>query len=351
MKLTLLLLLLSLFGSFNLRGQNLVINSSFEMINKMPDKKGNSINRSQNWNAVTTGYSDYYHRDAQRAVSVPKNRFGKQNPHSGKAYAGICIRTKFLEYIGTQLKDTLTKDQEYLVEFYISRAERSLGSVKEFGVMFNSKNIWGVSDRGISTEPQVDFIDPKGYKDKKNWVKLSGIYKANGNESHIIIGYFNYDPANKKRRIFAHYYIDDVSITPYEKKVDSIQLPNMVGSSPEIFSPIPGEKITLKNIFFQTNKSELLPSSFPELDNLVEYLKQNNHSIEIIGHTDNTGKEEQNKSLSKARAKAVSDYLIQKGIDEARINYNGAGSSNPIASNNTEEGKQQNRRVEFVIKE
>ena len=117
------------------------------------------------------------------------------------------------------------------------------------------------------------------------------------------------------------------------------------------FSPKVGEKIILKNIFFETDKSQLLPNSFDELNKLVEYLYKNKSTaIEISGHTDNTGTEEKNKKLSETRSKAVADYLISKGIDKSRIGYKGYGSTKPVAKNDTEEGKQQNRRVEFIIK-
>jgi len=71
-----------------------------------------------------------------RMVGIPRNIFGKQQPHSGSAYVGICIRKKYIEYLEVKLVDTLVKDQGYLVEFYISRSNRSLTSVNEFGVLF-----------------------------------------------------------------------------------------------------------------------------------------------------------------------------------------------------------------------
>jgi outer membrane protein OmpA-like peptidoglycan-associated protein len=113
-----------------------------------------------------------------------------------------------------------------------------------------------------------------------------------------------------------------------------------------------GERIILKNISFEVNKSILLPSSNKELNKLADNLiKNKNTVIEICGHTDNTGSEEKNKALSEARAKAVADYLISKGIDKTRTSYIGYGSTKPIAKNDTEEGRQLNRRVEFLIKE
>ena len=315
----------------------------------MPERKENSIACAKDW-IPPKGGSDYYKSGAGRHAGTPKNIFGKQKPHSGNAYAGICTRTKFLEYLETTLTDTLTKGQEYLVEFYISRAERSLGFVKEIGVLFTDKIRWGVTARGISDEPQINFVDPKGFKNKKEWIKCSAVYKAEGNETVLILGHFNYDPSDNKRRMLCHYYIDDVSVTPIENKNDSIEIQKAEDPISKTFLPKPGETITLENIFFATNKSELLPQSFSELDKLVQYLNETpNTSITISGHTDKTGNENQNKILSEARAKAVADYLILNGIDKTRISYIGFGSLKPIATNDTEEGKKQNRRVEFII--
>lgn len=345
----LLIFLCQLCIAFDAKSQNLIPNSGFELVGRMPNKKGNSISRSIDW-IPPNYYSDYYHKDASRAVGTPKNRFGKQKPHSGKAYAGICCRKKFQEYIEIKLIDTLKKDEEYLVELYISRAERSIGSVKEFGVYFTDKAIWGLLQGGLFETPQIVFKNPKGYKKKKEWMKFSAVYKAKGNESVFVFGHFIYDPSVKKHRLFSHYYIDDVSITPTGHKNDSTITKLEIIPEHKPFNPKFGEIITLENIFFRTNKNELLPESFSELDKLVQLLNDSpNTTITISGHTDNTGNEDQNISLSQSRAKAVSDYLKLKGIDGTRIHYVGYGSAKPIASNKTESGKQQNRRVEFVL--
>jgi outer membrane protein OmpA-like peptidoglycan-associated protein len=285
---------------------------------------------------------------------VPQNEFGEQAPHSGEAYGGVCIKKEYAEYLATTLTDTLEKDQEYLVECYISRAEKSKSSVDEFGVLFTDKIKWNLDMRGISQKPGVDFVKKNGFKEKKDWIKLSGIYRAEGFETVIIIGYFNYDNP-KGHRHFCHYYIDDVSVSPVKREQDSSAVSRTTSAGQKRnplpdFSPQYGETFTLENILFETNRSELLPQSYPDLDKVIQYLSNRfNTSIEIRGHTDNTGNEDQNKNLSEARAKAVADYLILKGIDRARINYSGHGSSKPIANNNTEEGRLRNRRVEFTI--
>lgn len=110
------------------------------------------------------------------------------------------------------------------------------------------------------------------------------------------------------------------------------------------------EVIVLNNIFFEKGKANLLPSSFAELDRLVEIMTKNpNMIIEVQGHTNNIGKREDLMKLSNDRAIAVKNYLVSKGIDSLRIYTVGFGPDKPIASNATEEGRAKNQRVEFKI--
>jgi outer membrane protein OmpA-like peptidoglycan-associated protein/Tol biopolymer transport system component len=111
-----------------------------------------------------------------------------------------------------------------------------------------------------------------------------------------------------------------------------------------------GLNITLRNIFFDTNKYELLPTSITELATLIELLKQNPQlCIEIQGFTDDVGNENQNLELSRDRAKAVYDYLISNNIKRERLDFKGFGETKPLGSNATEEGRKKNRRTSFVI--
>jgi outer membrane protein OmpA-like peptidoglycan-associated protein/Tol biopolymer transport system component len=108
--------------------------------------------------------------------------------------------------------------------------------------------------------------------------------------------------------------------------------------------------IRLANIYFDFNKSTLRPESFNELKKLVQFLSDNpSMKVEISGHTDNIGSAEYNKKLSTNRAKVVVDYLVSKGISSARLSYQGYGFDKPVATNDTDEGRQLNRRTEFKI--
>ncbi|MFT5823612.1 MAG: outer membrane protein OmpA-like peptidoglycan-associated protein [Crocinitomix sp.] len=109
---------------------------------------------------------------------------------------------------------------------------------------------------------------------------------------------------------------------------------------------------TLSNLHFETNKSVIKKASFDELDELVNYLKLKPElKIEIGGHTDNEGSEASNLTLSDARAKAVKKYLISKGIKADRMVAKGYGEANPIAENDSENGRALNRRTEIQILE
>lgn len=113
---------------------------------------------------------------------------------------------------------------------------------------------------------------------------------------------------------------------------------------------IRGSVSVLQNIFFDVDKYELKEKSITELEKIVRFLNENPQiTIEISGHTDNTGNFSYNQQLSEKRARAVYDYVKQKGINAKRLTSKGYGASNPVSSNDTEAGRQLNRRIEFRV--
>ncbi|OGU42296.1 MAG: hypothetical protein A2X61_05970 [Ignavibacteria bacterium GWB2_35_12] len=111
-----------------------------------------------------------------------------------------------------------------------------------------------------------------------------------------------------------------------------------------------GQTIKMNNLFFEFGKYEILQDSYPELNRIIKFLNDNpTIKIQINGHTDNIGKDKSNKLLSQNRAGAVAEYLTTNGVPYNRLITKGFGDSKPVADNNTEEGRHQNRRVEFVI--
>ena len=143
------------------------------------------------------------------------------------------------------------------------------------------------------------------------------------------------------------YYLIHSENFQIEKKYTELNpyLKNIAMKRPEV-----GESFVLRNVFFDFDKSTLKKESEVELNKLVNYLTSNKGiKIEIGGHTDNQGSESYNERLSNDRAKAVYDYLVNKGIDSKRMSYKGYGMSKPVATNDTEEGRALNRRTEFTI--
>jgi outer membrane protein OmpA-like peptidoglycan-associated protein len=111
-----------------------------------------------------------------------------------------------------------------------------------------------------------------------------------------------------------------------------------------------GSAIVLENIFFAFDKTELLPASYTELDKVVQFmLEEDIKLIEISGHTDNEGSDAYNLKLSQGRATSVVNYLVSQGIKPERMLSVGYGENRPIDTNQTEDGRAQNRRVEFTL--
>lgn len=150
-------------------------------------------------------------------------------------------------------------------------------------------------------------------------------------------------------------YAFNVSKEGYLFYSDHFSLENKTSSTPfQLDIPLQkinvGEKVVLKNIFFETGSYSLKPESKTELNKLITFLNSNkNVTIEISGHTDNVGDDKSNLVLSDNRAKAVHNFLIKSGILAERLKYKGYGETQPVDSNTTETGRAINRRTEFKI--
>lgn len=144
---------------------------------------------------------------------------------------------------------------------------------------------------------------------------------------------------NRKGYLF---YSDNFSLIKNSDSVFTVNIP---------LQPIEkGASIVLKNIFFETGKFQLQNESKSELDKLVFLLNENpSIKIQIDGHTDNVGQENDNLLLSTNRAKSVVAYITSKGINPQRLFYKGFGSTKPVADNSTDSGKALNRRTELSI--
>jgi len=140
--------------------------------------------------------------------------------------------------------------------------------------------------------------------------------------------------------------IQDVT-DPFVLEIQLSKVPVVEEETPKVEL----KPIVLNNIFFESGSATLKMESDIEISRLAQNLRRNEGlKIEIHGHTDNVGTDEDNMRLSEERAKSVMQALIEKGILSSRIAARGFGESNPIDTNETEEGRKNNRRTEFVVK-
>ncbi len=363
--------------------ENLVPNGDFEKGLAIPEEVAQYY-LAKPWYSIAPGPdpADLFHtRSRSFKVNASQNYVGQQAPHSGNAYAGISVirggNIDYREFLQTRLAEPLEQDALYEAEFFVSLADFSEYATSGIGFYVSQRAPLLLQNGFLMSKPQVEPIAQNIITERENWVKISGQFKAAGGETTLTIGNFqaydqvpkvkvvptgNYAPRKKtmKEKIkslkygsdegFAYYYIDDIKLT----KVSAVKpepKPAVVAKRSEYFGDITAKKtIRLNNIFFQPDKAVLLPASFPELDKLFGFLTENpTVSIQVNGHTDITNLPDYNQTLSENRAKAVKFYLIRKGINEKRIKTKGFGETQPVATNETEEGKQLNRRVEFEI--
>ncbi len=350
--------LLSVLCAFLASGQNLVKNPSFEDFVSCPMQLGSFNTDVLNWSTPTEGSSDYFN-GCSKVMGTPKNFNGSQPADFGVGYAGLYLYAPndYREYLQAELTEPLVKGKKYRVSFYVSLAERSDFAIKEFGIVFSKEKMQYDGKKELSAKKRyskkgnlfnyTEIGYSNFYADTHDWVLVYTQFEARGNERFMTIGNFK---SNQRTRLFkikrnakqgAYYYIDMVLIESLEKNNSS----TLAKQSFEI-----DKTHIFNNVLFAFDKFTIQKEARSELKRLYQHLaKDKSLTIAINGHTDNVGSSSYNQRLSKKRAEAVANYLQQLGISEDRISWQGNGGTNPIASNDTEKGRQKNRRVVFVI--
>ncbi len=216
-----------------------------------------------------------------------------------------------------------------LFSFQLPAQSRAIATTYVIGKVVDVAN-------GKPVETEVDFYD---LSNNTSFQQLQT--DANGN-------FFGVMPKDRNFAVF----INEKGYLPFSENYELTGVDTEDNFKLKIsLTPIkPGTKFTLTNILFDTDSYELKPESFAELDRLTTFLVANpTLKATLNGHTDNEGSPAHNKTLSANRAKAVVDYLVDKGIKKERLSYKGYGDTQPIANNNTPQGRKQNRRTEVVL--
>jgi outer membrane protein OmpA-like peptidoglycan-associated protein len=361
---------------------NFVPDPSFEMTKDLPCGWNQGIGKFNGWMVHWTSPTEttpdlFSNKVKESCWSHPtQHSDGRQRPKDGDNMVGIKVYGKggtdtyWHEYVQVELKEPLKKDSLYYLAFHANLSARASKACNNIGAAVVVEPIEKRDRFPLYFTPTIN--SEKVLKQSiLGWKKVDGVFKAQGDERYLVIGNFYRDEHTQMERQEtgkdgAYYYIDDVTLRR--------AVPGEKVSSPPSYSPpneplikleerattaevqLPkveyevGTTIELRNISFEFDKADLLPSSQKELNRLADLMTDYPFMvIEISGHTDNQGAISYNQTLSEQRAQAVVAYLIHKQVDKERLSFKGYGSSIPIADNATEEGRSINRRVEFRV--
>ncbi|MCB0546461.1 MAG: OmpA family protein [Phaeodactylibacter sp.] len=369
-----------------LPAQNLVINPGFEELREGSEakpcqftyKEEHINDRLLGWNTFLGLTPDLatYQEEAGNDCPFPA-------PKSGSRMLGFIHfhpaeesgwPADYHEFFQGCLALPLVSGQEYEISFWINRQNlapnrhltRYFGNKPKFIPLPVAANNIGVLFLTSPARPGEDFsnsirqfhyrphfnIDTIVGTQANQWVRISATFTAPNAARYFVIGNFFSDAETETTEPFlpeleypeftkvgrvAYYCIDDIYIGP-------VRPPALEESLNE------GGRYTFRAVTFGSGSDVLQPSSFHELDALVEYLKAHpGRKARIEGHTDDVGDADANQELSERRARAVGAYLVKKNIDSARLSFYGFGESQPVVPNDSPENRRQNRRVECVL--
>ena len=350
--------------------QNLVINGSFETKSYCPSNYNQqTLNTIAGWWQATDGTPDYFNACSDKA-GVPNNVFGQQPAKDGEAYAGfvtysVSNKRNYRESLQTKLNRPLVAGEMVCIELYVSAADYCNYVTDGIGILLSEKKVESNLQSELAyvatmSNPRLNMLD-----ESKEWQLLSDIYTAKGGEEYLTIGNFKTDKELKVIRrtadmndkgygTWSYMYVDDVKVRPVQRKLEC-SCENEYLASIAVDPPLELNeytKIKLDAILFDFDQDLLTDEALLQLEDVYVLLKKNRAMyMEISGHTDVVGPDGYNLNLSKRRAQKVIDHLAAKGIDASRLQLTFFGKDAPVADNTTDEGRHQNRRVEFQILE
>ena len=350
-------------------GQNLVNNGSFETKSYCPSNfNQQSLNTIAGWWQATDGTPDYFHTCSDK-VGVPNNVFGQQLAKDGDGYTGLVTfsvgKRNYREYLQTKLTRPLVAGEMVCIEMYVSAADYCNYVTDGIGILLSEKKAESnlqteLAFTGTMSNPRLNMLDESNV-----WQLLSDVYVAKGGEEYLTIGNFKADKELKVIRrtedmsdkgygTWSYMYIDDIKVRPVQRKLEC-SCENEYLASIAVDPPLElseYKKIKLDAILFDFDADLLTDEALNQLEEVYVLLKKNRSMyMEISGHTDVVGPDGYNLGLSKRRAQRVIDHLVMKGIDASRLQLTFFGKLQPVANNETDEGRHQNRRVEFQILE
>ncbi len=336
---------------------NLVINPSFETPanEKIAMQPDNTIEAALGWNAPTKEESRLF--TSPPPTDMVYDAYGSKwtfKARGGSNVAGLNVYgirddgEELREYIQGSLSEPLTVGKKYYFAFWVHYHCEGANNI---GIAFLPRPLQIDSSSRLPLQPAAYQVNVNNYSKETTWSLVVDSFVAQRPFQNFIIGnFFSNDSTKLQSNNFGHHfaYIDDVfvmearnNVMPENKKIISWR------KNEEVFVP----KV-LNKVQFQFNSDVFLPESLSQLDEAALVIKSiPNVRILIKGFSSGDGDAKSNLKLSEKRAAAVRNYLIDKGVESSRLLSKGYGESVLLVTEDTEESRKKNRRVEFEILE
>lgn len=350
-------------------GEDLISNGGFESKKWCPsDYTQSELKTLKNWWQANAGTPDHFDLCAGNGSSgVPKNMFGSQLALEGDAYGGMVLysssKPNYREYLQTELKRPLVAGEWICVEWWVCAADEARLITDGLGVAFTAEAIKKVGEGRLDLVPNVSNPLLHMLSDRWSWLRLSDAFEASGGERFVTIGNFL---APEKLRVmerqdastpdnnWAYVYIDDIRIRPVIKPEDCSCLNATIReqTTDPPWQSYQRNHVRWDAVLFDFDSFELNELAKGQIEAVAAEMRDNRFLvIEVNGHTDWVGSDGYNLVLSERRAQTVLSALQERGVDPNRLKLSWHGSTKPVAENDSELGRQQNRRVDFELLE
>lgn len=315
------------------------------------------------------------------------------NKYEVIAFANLKSKTRAGNYFYTKMLCPLYEGKQYQFSIWIATPKNEFDHLD---VYFTYLEPIHQNSLNIITTPSFSITNEHAESNYRRWTKYNATYTANGAEKFLIIGNFSNNIINNEKLKANNkegeilYAIDNITFFPLDRSEQmcneyyanmrqlydqNYRHPAKLNLSPPLDTTLllsfnnnfssravstsnktsvnKTDTLIIPDILFSYNSSKINPEFIPKLQSLITNIRIRHFtSIEVVGHTDNIGNETFNKNLSLQRANAIKKFIIdQMHLPKEMIEAQGLGKTMPIATNETNEGRKKNRRVEIILKQ
>lgn len=350
---------------------NLLEDGSFEVRKWCPSSYNlGNLKTLKHWSQPTQGTPDHFDGCAGsgREAGVPKNIFGQASPVDGEGYAGLVLysasKPNYREYLTTKLSRTLSPGEWVCLGMWVISADGGRLVSDQIGAALTPQAPRQKDEAPLrDVTPAMQNPSLHMLSDRHSWIRLSDAYQAVGGERWLTLGSFSdrtetrvleRSEARPESSMWSYVYIDGVEVKPvlHPDECECLNRSYEEEATDPPWQVFLKDRIQLSSVLFAFDSFELDKQAMSLLDEVAETMRKNRFVVmEVNGHTDITGPDGYNLTLSERRAQEVMNHLIRQGVDPHRLRLSYHGSRLPAADNATPDGRRQNRRVEFELLE